>query len=123
MKLIDNCNFSENISEVAYFLTQKGILVSTTDDYANIPGKSYVAKNLKIGIWVHLDYQYNDAVALLKNKQHVVENPLTLLEIQKLKTEANNYLGKVVENIFKKLIIGMLVIGLVFLTYHLFTKM
>ena len=122
MKLIKNCNFSENISEVAYFLTQKGILVSTTDDYANIPGKSYVAKNLKIGIWVHLDHQYNDAVALLKNKQHVVENPLTLVEMQNLKIEANSYLGKALENVFKKIIIGGLVIGLIFLTYHLFIK-
>ena len=122
MKLIENCNFSGNISEVAYFLTQKGILVSTTDDYANIPSESYVAKNVKIGIWVHLDHQYNDAVSLLKNKQHVVENPLTALEMQQLKEEANNYLGKAAGNIFRKIIIGLLAIGLVLLTYHLFTK-
>lgn len=112
MKLIENCNFTGNLSEAARFLTEKGVLVSTTDDYANIPGKSYVAKNIKIGIWVHLDIQYEDAVALLKNRQHVVKHPLSHAEMQKLKTEASAYLSNAVEKATRILLICLVILGL-----------
>ncbi len=123
MKLIENCNFSGNLSEVAHFLTESGILVSTTDDYATIPGKSYVARNIKIGIWVHLDNQYEDALALLENRQHVVKNPLTHTEMQSLKSEAKTYLSNAVEKAIKVLLICIVVLSLVFSIYYWLIKM
>jgi hypothetical protein len=114
MKLIENCNFSGNLSEVANYLTQRGILVSTTDDYANLPGKSYATRNVKIGIWIHMDDQYDDAIALLKNKNHTVKNPLSIDDMQELKEQAKkNFYSFTIKIAIKAFTIFSVIIGLI----------
>ena len=38
----------------------------------------------KVGVWAVLDNQHQDAIELLKNKRHAVQNPLTEEEMRKL---------------------------------------
>ncbi|WP_331350996.1 hypothetical protein [Cellvibrio sp. UBA7671] len=115
MKFIDSRNFNSSLSDMAQRLTNKGILVSTTDDYANIPGKTYVAQKIKMGIWIHLNHQYDDAIAVIANPKHEPTSRLTFEQMEKIRTEAKHQFGKIVESAFTKCITYFLALGLLFL--------
>lgn len=93
-------------------LTNKGILVSTTDDYANIPGKRYATRRIKMGIWIHLNHQYDDAVAVISNPKHEPITRLTAEEMDQIRAEAKHQLSEMVDSIFAKIMTYVLALGL-----------
>lgn len=118
MKFIDSKNFKEDLADIAVRFRVKGIAASTTDDYANIPGKTYLAKNIKMGIWVHLDHQYQDALALIANPNHHPTTALTEAEMEHIKEASKNALGNFAETLFTKLITILLATGLIALIFY-----
>ena len=56
----------------------------------------------KVGVWAVLPYQFDDAIELLKNKKHKVNNPLSLQEIIELEAEAKYSYA----NRFNKMAVG-----------------
>lgn len=121
MKFIDSVNISISISKQAEILLKKGILVSTTDDYANI--QTNAARNIKRGIWIHIDEQYDDALKLLKNRNHSVSNPLTYEEMESIKlaskSQMENYIKKLSEKTLTLIFSAILITLIAYVAFHL----
>ena len=103
MKFIDAINIDDDLFETKNMLREHGILASSTDDYVNIPRYASTAKQLKRGIWVHIDEQYTDAVLLLKNSDHIVKTSLTEVQIQEIEVMAKDSFYSATTNFFNKL--------------------
>ncbi len=88
MKLITSEYIPGNIPESVALLRSKGILVSSTNEYANIPRYGHAAKAIKQGIWVHLSSQYSDAMLLLKNPNAVIKSALTEEQMETIELKA-----------------------------------
>lgn len=121
MKLISSENIPGNISDSVQFLRSKGILVSGTDSYANIPRYSHAAKSIKQGIWVHLNSQYSDAVLLLAKPNAEIKSGLTEEQMLAIETEAKTALFKASSLFFSRLATTVLALCLIsFAAYILF---
>ncbi|WP_039912812.1 hypothetical protein [Cellvibrio mixtus] len=88
MKLITSEYIQGNIADSVALLRSKGILVSSTNDYANIPRYGHAARAIKQGIWVHLSNQYSDAMLLLKNPNAVIQSGLSDEQMEAIESEA-----------------------------------
>lgn len=102
MKLISSENIPGNIAESVQLLRSKGILASSTDNYANIPRYSYAAKSIKQGIWVHLSSQYSDALLLLQDPKAEIKSALTEEQMQTIEAEARSALYSASSAFFSK---------------------
>lgn len=121
MKLISSEKIPGNISDSVQFLRSRGILVSGTDSYANIPRYSHAAKSIKQGIWVHLNSQYSDAVLLLAKPNAEIKSGLTEEQMLAIETEAKSALFKASSLFFGRLATTVLVLCLIsFSAYILF---
>jgi hypothetical protein len=92
MKLISSENIPGDIADSVRRLRSKGILASSTDNYANIPRYRYAAKTIKQGIWIHLSGQYSDALLLLQNPKAEIKSGLTEEQMQTIEAEARSAL-------------------------------
>lgn len=118
MKFIDSSLVKGNLIDAVTTLKAKGILASSTDDYANIPGKTHLARNIKVSIWIHVNHQYNDAIAILRNPHHQPATGLTEEEMEEVQQGAKNQLGNFAEEMFIKLITILLATGLIALIFY-----
>ena len=109
MKFIDAINIDDDLSETKDKMRRHGILASSTDDYVNIPRYSSTAKQLKRGIWIHVDEQYNYAVLLLKNSEHLVETALTEAQMQEIEFLAKDSFYSATTNFFNKLAAAIII--------------
>jgi|SRR5690606_187642 hypothetical protein len=118
MKLIPNEIIPGNISESVQFLRSKGVLVSSTDSYANIPRYGHAAKAIKQGIWVHLNNQYADALLLLQNPNAKVGSGLTEEQMQLIEADAKFTLYRASSSFFSKVATVILLLSIIaFLSY------
>jgi hypothetical protein len=113
MKFIHSANIKGNIGDSVLFLRENGILASDAADYGNAPTYSMAAKNIKQGIWVHLNHQYADAIAVLHDKSHVVKTKLTEEEMQKIEASAKNLFFNLSTQFFGFLAKGIFYLGLI----------
>jgi len=122
MKFINGSSFSRTVSETATILMSSGIAVSTTDDYANIPKYGTAARNIKSGIWILLDHQYEDALCVIKDKNYVVKNPLSEEEIEFLKSSAKNTITNFINDISSKVITVIVIFIFLFIVVYVFVN-
>ena len=116
MKFIDSVNIKGDVSEAVVLLRRKGILASNSEDYANTPTASVAAKSIKEGLWVHINSQYNDAIQVLQDRNHVVATRLTPSEMKEIELKAKNSLNLFIQGSINRslaAVISLLIIGLV----------
>jgi hypothetical protein len=91
MKLL---KFTQSLSEaqaITEALRMEGIYTFTSNDEAKrIDPIGFATGVLKVGIWVVIDDQYEDAVALLKDPTHKPAHPLTSEEMHLLDEKRKN---------------------------------
>ncbi len=88
MNFIADTEIPNNPYEYVGLLRSKGILAKHNSEFQKAP-HSHLNKK---GVWVILDSQYADAVALMSDGFHKVSNPLTEEEMLQLEADAKNLL-------------------------------
>lgn len=74
-------------------LRSSGVLTYISGKHANHLGPA-VTGPIKVGVWVVLDHQAQDAEALLINNEHQVKQPLTEEEMITLEAQGKHAIGK-----------------------------
>lgn len=105
MQLLRKYNSLLEAQQVAMNLRSRGIAthIAGKESYRAAPifsGAFYV------GLWVVLDHQYDDALALLDDPDHPVRDPIPVDEIDVLEADFN---GEVSHRAFSFIIIGAVV--------------
>jgi len=72
--------------ERAAFLQAHGIATHVSDMVSMRPNLAHQGR-FRAGLWVILEAQYDDAVGLLEDPDHRVENPLSVDQLQHMETE------------------------------------
>ncbi|TVQ34828.1 MAG: hypothetical protein EA370_10105 [Wenzhouxiangella sp.] len=84
-------------AERAAFLQAHGIATHVSDMTSMRPNLAHQGQ-YRAGLWVVLEAQYEDALGLLENPDHDIQNPLSLDQMQHIETrgalEARNSLLK-----------------------------
>lgn len=112
MKLLYESSDRYEIEGCKLLLESRGIPVHISNEDSN-RNLSYMALAVKLGIWVVFEDQYNDAVALLNDDTHEVENPRSIEAYHSALNEAQ---GKMAESNFDKamlLLVLLLILGIV----------
>ena len=113
MKLLEQYQSSYDAERVAMDLRRNGILAQVSDKYSNT--HSFASGSFKVGLWVVLDEQYEDALGLLANADYTVLNPLSeaeMLAIEGAADKASKYLFTEAFNIITNGMIILLLLGL-----------
>lgn len=118
MKLIEHINFTSDVDTAALLLKDHGILATSTNENVSIPTYSIAARNIKKGVWIHLDHQYDDAVNLLKDETYKVQTGLTKNEMAQLSSASKVHFNKLA-NYFILIAAGLIVIMLCLAFYFL----
>lgn len=114
MKFIADTEIPNSPCEYVRLLASKGILAKHNSEFQNAPHNHLNKK----GVWVIIDSQYADAVALMSNRSHTVENPLSKEEMLRLEVTAKAQLLNASSHFFSwlaKVIFYILAFG--FVTY------
>ena len=115
MKLIEHIHIDSDIDTAALRLRNQGIKASSTNESVNFPRYSMAAKNIKRGVWIHIDHQYDDALNYLRNPQYEITTGLSEEELARLEDSANIYLNKLVN--YFLIGVGILVVAIVMFIY------
>lgn len=83
MKLLCEYASQPDAEALSLKLREKGILTYVSARHSRSLSSLYTGA-VSSGVWVVLDVQYKDAIALLRSDHHKVENPLTESEMQEL---------------------------------------
>ncbi len=95
MQLLETCISAEEASKVQQMLKNKGVLTHLYD------AKSHKFSR-GITLWAVLENQYEDALALLSDKRHTVEFPLTVEEMAQLESKAYKAFEKATSSVITK---------------------
>jgi len=115
MKLLTQYSDINEASKVYGMLRESGIMSEITS------ASSYMLSQTKtgavtVGLWVVFDNQYEDAVKLLKNPNHIPEHMLTLDEMIEIEENAHkkqlNSTQKIIEKLLTWLFSLLLITGI-----------
>jgi len=101
MKLLEQFYDENTASELAWKFREKGILTHISSQRSHQLG-SIKTGALKVGLWVVLKKQYNDAEMLHKNENHKVMFPLREEEMLTLEKEAKESFSKEISASYTK---------------------
>lgn len=90
LKEFDNLIDAESL---AGRLRSEGVLTHISGKHANHLGPA-VTGPIKVGVWIVLDHQAQDAEALLINSEHQVAQPLTEEEMVMLEAQGDHAIRK-----------------------------
>lgn len=95
-------------------LRKKGVLAVIEKSRAVPPRPSAwkEPRRFRTGVWVVIDYQYEDAMSLRKGNSHVVKNPLTEDEMLRLELEVKAVAAERSTNMMN-IVVTILVLGLI----------
>lgn len=115
MKLLRQYQYSSDAERVADKLRNRGILchVSSKQSHSLGPYSGVVS----VGLWVVLNSQYRDALAVLDNPRHKVENPLAEEEMLELEAYAATRVAKVAERYLYPVLVVLSFALIVFFVY------
>jgi hypothetical protein len=94
-------------------LTEGGIPVFTPSKYSEMSGFHVGARQYVLCIW--LDHQFEDAVQLLRNPDHVVQNPVDLDEFERMQDQVDERMEKKTDLMTEKALnwgVGLLVLAI-----------
>ena len=89
MQLIGQYHNESEADLIAAKLEEQGILTFISGR-ESLRLMRYRAGIFDVGLWVVLDHQYDDAIALLNDPGHTVESPLTAEEMAYLRAQASS---------------------------------
>ncbi len=121
MKVVTQYVDSGDASKAKAQLRAAGIMadIAIIDPHFIQPSKSGA---VRIELWVEFDDQFDDAVQLLKNPDHIPKRVITLAEMEKIESSKNTkrhkhkvlpQAEKTSSNTVIKLIIGVCLLGLI----------
>jgi len=88
MKLLKLVTTLQEAKNIAATLKSAGILIFIANEETRPLTTQKVNMGLvKVGVWVVLDHQYDDAIAVLSNPRHIVKHPLTKQELNAMSRE------------------------------------
>ncbi|MDO3384279.1 hypothetical protein QWI17_00325 [Gilvimarinus sp. SDUM040013] len=99
MKFIADTEIPIDPYDYLGLLRSQGILAKRNSEFQKAP----LAGLSREGIWVILNSQYTDALALISDKSHIVANPLTEGEMVELEIEAKSMLLNASGSFFSRL--------------------
>lgn len=83
-------------------LKAKGILTYIlSDETKNIIPNKTIMGVISVGVWVVMDYQYEDAERVLENPDHVVVRPLSPVEMKLLARDQRPRFSTKTQNLIK----------------------
>lgn len=86
MRMVEKYESRSEADERAAFLQAHGIATHVSDMVSMRPNLAHQGR-FRAGLWVILEAQYEDAVGLLKDPDHEIENPLSVDQMQHMETE------------------------------------
>lgn len=117
MKLLCEYASQADAEALSRKLREKGILTHVSARYSRSLSSLYTGA-VSSGVWVVLEVQYKDAIALLRSGHHKVENPLTESEMQELEQATKAASFRVMNHYTNKVLAGLfLVVLFVFVLY------
>ena len=105
-----------NAQSAASRLRAFGVLAFVSNEHSRT--HSFITGAFSVDLWVVLDTQYSDAIALLENDDHIVEKPISeeaMLRLEaEVKTSMDNELksGSLANLLFIPAILVLVVLGL-----------
>lgn len=109
MKRIASFTNSNDAESAAMLLRSHGIVTQVTADQAAKTLRGLIFATNKVELWSVVDYQYDDALALLADAEHVVETGLSKEEIEDFEDEAAK---SVFTSLNKAILVGIVLIFL-----------
>lgn len=86
MKHLRKYNDLYEAQSAASRLRAFGVLTFVSNEYSRT--HSFITGAFSVDLWVVLDTQYSDAMALLDDEDHIVENPMSEETMLRLEAEA-----------------------------------
>jgi len=86
MILLKQYESEGDAARLAERLRARGVLTHISSIRSKRKG-AFTTGAFRVGVWLVLDHQAKDAIALLSNKRHKVENPLTEEEMVELESK------------------------------------
>ena len=118
MQLLGQYSSAYDADEISNFLEEKGILTFVSSKNSHQFGK-YQTGATKVGLWVVLGHQYDDAVCCLKNSTYIAGTALSPEELKEIKKNTQNASFKYT---IKILTITSAIIASIALFLYLFIK-
>lgn len=88
---------------------KKGILTFISSKGSHALGRHQTGA-IGVGVWAVLENQYEDAVSLIHNSEHVVKHPLTEMEMVELERTNKEKIARGFNSILNKVVVGFLVV-------------
>ncbi len=110
MKLLTKFDSEAGAHECAAMLREKGVLTRLFSADHN-----YMPSVIKVGLWVVLDDQLNDARLLLSNPDHEVSHKLTEEQMQLMDAQEQELLSKTTPSLLNWLAKGLMVVASIWL--------
>lgn len=101
MKLLDQFYRLDNANDLSWSLRQQGILTYVSSKKSHQLG-SIKTGAFKVGLWVVLDKQFEDAQKFTKDPNHVISFKLSEDEMINLEEEAKTSFSKDISRSFTK---------------------
>ena len=118
MKLLQEYTDVSDAEHLSQRLRQKGVLTYISSKQSKQFG-AHQTGAVKVGVWVVLTEQENDAISLLSNKKHQVEYVLSEEQMEKLELQAKDKMESATKVILNKLLVLVLVlIAIPVITYY-----
>ncbi len=109
MKLLITTATCDDIYQKGEFLKSRGIAIHMSDR-----GLAGMKTGVEVGLWIILDSQFDDALHLMRDRNHQVENPLSLEEMVNIERSANeSSLNILTKAFFKMGMIALIFIAVV----------
>ena len=115
MQLVTQFIDPGDATEASTRLREAGVMTEITSLDPHIMSSSRTGA-LRIGLWVVFDEQFDDAVRLLEDPDHVPQRVISLIEMDKMKSTARGSWFKSGQKMLKNLatiIFGACLLGLV----------
>ncbi len=120
MKLVTEFPHLDDAEACAATLEAKGIATYVSNRHTNQLLQPFHRANSFAGLWVVVDHQLDDALALLDNPDHVVRDPLPSTDIAKIKASVHSgNLNTVISFLFKMLLAALGFAAAIVLLYRL----
>ncbi len=108
MKLLFQSGEKSEIDDARLLLESKGIPVFVGNE-TSAQNLGIVLATRRYAFWVVFDEQFEDALALLKDREHEVSNPV---DIDAYYREMDHVREKSTENLFNKMMLFLVVLAL-----------
>ena len=121
MKLLKEFTSISDAEVLVEKLRKKGVLTHISSTNSNQLG-GHATGAIKVGVWVVVSEQFNDAVAYLTNHKHMVSNPLSETEMDLIEAKAKEQMNKSINNVLNKLAITFISIIFIVLAFYVLSN-